>query len=74
MASDGLDKYVHYACPSLAHFIALMCRPSSSSLPPDVALIVIDSLSALVNHAFPRLPALSTAVRGNNKGRADFPP
>ncbi|ROV91691.1 hypothetical protein VMCG_09271 [Cytospora schulzeri] len=42
--------------------------PTQSSLPPDVGLIVIDSLSALVNHAFPRLPAPKSAVKGNSKG------
>ncbi|KUI69099.1 DNA repair protein rhp55 [Cytospora mali] len=68
MASDRLDKLIHYACPSLSHFIALICRPTHSSLPSDVALIVIDSLSVLVNHAFPRLPAPNAAAKGNSKG------
>lgn len=69
MPSDRLGKFVHHACPSLAHFIALICRPTQSSLPSDVALIVIDSLSVLVNHAFPRLPAPKAAVKGNIKGK-----
>lgn len=68
MPSDRFGKFVHHACPSLAHFIALICRPTQSSLPSDVALIVIDSLSVLVNHAFPRLPGPRAAVKGNIKG------
>ncbi|KUI53876.1 hypothetical protein VP1G_01217 [Cytospora mali] len=42
--------------------------PTHSSLPSDVALVVIDSLSVLVNHAFPRLPAPNAATKGNSKG------
>ena len=67
-ASDHLDRFVQYSCPSLAHFIALLCRPTRSSLPPDIALIVVDSLSALLNHAFPRLPAQKAAPKASGKG------
>lgn len=71
--SDPLDKLVHYCCPSLAHFVALLCRPTQSSLPVDTALVVVDSLSALVNHAFPRTPAPKAANKGNNKGMPPLP-
>lgn len=67
-AADSLDKLVHFTCPTLAHFIALLCRPTQSSIPSDTALIVVDSLSALVNHAFPRIPASRGANNGTNKG------
>jgi len=53
--AELLDKYTHYSCPSLAHLIALLCRPTTSSVPPGVSLVVVDSLSALVNHAFPKV-------------------
>ncbi|KAL2279514.1 hypothetical protein FJTKL_13390 [Diaporthe vaccinii] len=66
--SDHLDRFVQYSCPSLAHFIALLCRPTRSSLPPGTALIVVDSLSALLNHAFPRLPAQNAAPKASSKG------
>lgn len=59
------SKFVHFACPTLAHFIALLCRPTLSSVPSDTALIVIDSLSALINHAFPRVPAPKGAAKGD---------
>ncbi|KAB5571910.1 P-loop containing nucleoside triphosphate hydrolase protein [Coniochaeta sp. 2T2.1] len=53
---DSLDRLVHYTCPSLPHFIALLCRPTESCIPSGTSLIVIDSLSALLNHSFPRVP------------------
>lgn len=63
--SKSLDKLVHYTSPTLAHFIALLCRPTPSSVPSDTALVVVDSLSALINHAFPRIPAHKGAARAN---------
>ncbi|KAK3903274.1 P-loop containing nucleoside triphosphate hydrolase protein [Staphylotrichum tortipilum] len=48
--------FTHYTCPSLPHLIALLCKPTASAIPPATALVVVDSLSALVNHAFPKLP------------------
>lgn len=62
---NHLDNLVHFSCPTLAHFIALLCRPTLSSVPSDTALIVIDSLSALVNHAFPRIPPPKGVAKGN---------
>ncbi len=52
----GVGKLLHFACPSLSHFIALLCRPSPSCIPAKTCLIVVDSLSALLNHALPRTP------------------
>ncbi len=49
-----LDAFTHYTCPTLPHFIALLCRPTASCIPQGTSLIVVDSLSALVNHAFPK--------------------
>ncbi|KXH31996.1 hypothetical protein CSIM01_02548 [Colletotrichum simmondsii] len=43
-------------CPSLPHLIALLCRPTAATVPANSAVVVIDSLSALVNHAFPKAP------------------
>ncbi|KAK2021973.1 P-loop containing nucleoside triphosphate hydrolase protein [Colletotrichum zoysiae] len=48
------DNLAHYSCPSLPHLIALLCRPTAATLPAKTALVIIDSLSALVNHAFPK--------------------
>ncbi|KAK1465469.1 hypothetical protein CCUS01_07587 [Colletotrichum cuscutae] len=43
-------------CPSLPHLIALLCRPTAATVPANSAVVVIDSLSALVNHVFPKAP------------------
>ncbi|KZL73784.1 Rad55 protein [Colletotrichum tofieldiae] len=50
------DNLAHYSCPSLPHLVALLCRPTAATVPAKTALVVIDSLSALVNHAFPKVP------------------
>jgi hypothetical protein len=54
--TGSLDRVIQYTCPSLPHFIALLCRPTETSVPPGTSLIVVDSLSALLNHSFPRVP------------------
>lgn len=64
-ATSHLDNLVHFSCPTLAHFIALLCRPTLSSVPSGTALVVIDSLSALINHAFPRIPSPKGFAKGN---------
>lgn len=50
----GVQGMVHFTCSSLAHFIALLCRPTASCIPQKSSLVVIDSLSALVNQTYPR--------------------
>jgi len=61
------DDFTHYTCPSLPHLIALLCRPTASCIPQGTALIVVDTLSALINHAFPKVPESrrSGDVKGN---------
>ncbi|KAL8372095.1 hypothetical protein RB595_001746 [Gaeumannomyces hyphopodioides] len=49
------ENFVHYTCPTLPHLIALLCRPSVGCIPHNTSLVVVDSLSILVNHAFPRI-------------------
>lgn len=46
--------FVHFECPELAHLIALLCRPNELCVPLDTSLVVVDSLTALINHAYPR--------------------
>ncbi|KAL1899069.1 hypothetical protein Sste5346_002991 [Sporothrix stenoceras] len=51
------DGFGHYVCPSLPHFIAMLCPPPPAQpacIPADTTLLVVDSLSALVNAALPR--------------------
>lgn len=50
------NKFVHYTCRTLPHFLALLCQPTGTTLPDETAVVVIDSLSALINHAFPKVP------------------
>lgn len=52
---DSLASVMQYTCSTLPHLIALLCRPTESSVSPGTSLIVIDSLSALLNHSFPRV-------------------
>lgn len=54
VTASCLEFFNHYTCPSLPHFIALLCRPTACCVPQGTALIVIDSLSALLNHSFPK--------------------
>lgn len=76
---DRLDAFTHYTCPSLPHFIALLCRPTAACIPQGTSLIVVDSLSALINHAFPKLPETRPAADAKgNRGtlqltRSPFP-
>ncbi|KAM7203493.1 P-loop containing nucleoside triphosphate hydrolase protein [Rhypophila sp. PSN 637] len=66
-AQDGLnERFIIYTCPSLAHFIALLCRPTATCIPAGTSLIVVDALSALLNHAFPK--SLDTRDDANSKG------
>ncbi|GAB1316643.1 DNA repair protein RAD51 homolog 3 [Madurella fahalii] len=59
---DQLDAFTHYTCPSLPHLIALLCRPTAACIPQETSLVVVDTLSALVNHAFPKLPETRAAA------------
>ncbi|KAK3997372.1 P-loop containing nucleoside triphosphate hydrolase protein [Cladorrhinum sp. PSN332] len=63
-----LDKFTHFTCPSLPHLIALLCRPTAECVPPGAGLVVVDSLSALINHAFPRTPPDGGNERKGKKG------
>ncbi|KAI1435808.1 P-loop containing nucleoside triphosphate hydrolase protein [Xylaria sp. CBS 124048] len=45
---------IHYFTPTLAHLIGLLCKLGASSVPPGTSLIVVDGLSGLINHAFPK--------------------
>ncbi|KAJ9136434.1 DNA repair protein rhp55 [Pleurostoma richardsiae] len=65
---SGLERFLHYTCPTLPHFIAIACRPTASTIPEGTSLVVIDSLSALVNHAFPRATDSKTPAKNGNKG------
>ncbi|KAI1809852.1 P-loop containing nucleoside triphosphate hydrolase protein [Poronia punctata] len=52
--SDLMANLIHYFTPTLAHLIALLCKPEATSIPSGTSLVVIDGISSLMNHAFPR--------------------
>ncbi|OAR00295.1 hypothetical protein LLEC1_05861 [Akanthomyces lecanii] len=52
-ASHG-DGFTRYSCFTLPHFLALLSRPSSTTVPAGTSLIVINCVSALINAALPR--------------------
>jgi hypothetical protein len=56
-------KLVQYSCMTLPHLLALISRPTTTTIAPDVSLIVISSPSALINSSLPR----SLEGRGNPK-------
>ncbi|CAJ2502128.1 Uu.00g049810.m01.CDS01 [Anthostomella pinea] len=54
VTEDQLNNLLHFVTPSLAHLIGLICKPTTSSIPADTSLVVIDNLSGLVNQTFPK--------------------
>ncbi|KAL7916016.1 P-loop containing nucleoside triphosphate hydrolase protein [Trichoderma velutinum] len=57
------SKLVQYSCMTLPHLLALISRPTTTTIATDVSLIIISSLSALINSSLPR----SLEGRGNPK-------
>ncbi|OTA06566.1 rad55 [Trichoderma parareesei] len=62
------SKLVHYSCMTLPHLLAFISRPTTTSIPPDVSLIVISSPTALINSLLPR----SLEGKGNPKQAKGF--
>ncbi|KAL6881153.1 P-loop containing nucleoside triphosphate hydrolase protein [Trichoderma novae-zelandiae] len=50
------SKLVHYSCMTLPHLLAFISRPTTTTIPPDVSLIIISSPTALINSFLPRSP------------------
>jgi hypothetical protein len=51
---EGLSHFHHLAAPTLAHVLALFMRPPASFPQTNASLVVIDSLSTLIDNAYPR--------------------
>lgn len=60
---------VHYSCLTLPHLMAIVSRPMATSTATSVALVVIDSITALINSALPK-PVTATKQK-NTKGMTD---
>jgi hypothetical protein len=55
VAIDDLrERFHHCTAPTLAHLLALFTHPPSSFPPANTSLVVIDSLSTLIDDAYPR--------------------
>ncbi|KAI0176104.1 P-loop containing nucleoside triphosphate hydrolase protein [Hypoxylon sp. FL1284] len=52
--ADQVENLLYFQAPTLSHLIGLICKPTASSIPGNTSLIVIDALTSLVNHAYPR--------------------
>ncbi|KAJ4149579.1 hypothetical protein NW754_001017 [Fusarium falciforme] len=60
-------RFLHYSCLTLPHFVALISRPTAKAIPANSSLVVISSLSALVNSALPKShdgKAISKSAKG----------
>lgn len=60
-------RFLHYSCLTLPHFVALISRPTAKAIPANASLVVISSLSALVNSALPKShdgKAISKSAKG----------
>lgn len=48
------SRFHHIATPMLAHLIALFMHPHASFPPKETSLVIIDSLSTLIDNSYPR--------------------
>ncbi|KAI2623482.1 P-loop containing nucleoside triphosphate hydrolase protein [Hypomontagnella submonticulosa] len=67
-AAYHTDNFLHFRAPTLAHLIGLLCKPTANAIPDDTSLIVIDTLSSLVNYAFPKNFEARQIQRGPGPG------
>ncbi|KAJ4313883.1 hypothetical protein N0V84_009185 [Fusarium piperis] len=66
-AEGDAGRFLHYSCLTLPHFVALISRPTAKAIPANTSLLIISSLSALVNSALPKSHdgrAISKSAKG----------
>ncbi|KAI1482639.1 hypothetical protein F4774DRAFT_370354 [Daldinia eschscholtzii] len=63
-AVEHSDNFIHFQAPTLSHLIGLLCKPTANTIPSNTSLIVIDTLSSLVNYAFPKNSENRQAQKG----------
>ncbi|KIL92608.1 hypothetical protein FAVG1_03788 [Fusarium avenaceum] len=61
------SRFHQYSCFTLPHLVALVSRPTAKLIPTNSSLLVISSLSALVNSALPKSHD-GKAMSKNSKG------
>ncbi|KAK3187393.1 hypothetical protein K4F52_003738 [Lecanicillium sp. MT-2017a] len=59
-----LGNLTHYSCLTLPHFLALISRPTPKAIAPNTSLVVVNSISALVNSALPRSHENRSSAKG----------
>ena len=63
-----LERFHHFAVPTLAHLLALLCHPSPGFPPPDTRLVVVDTITTLFDAAYPS----TASPKGVPKETADW--
>lgn len=69
--ADNLAAFTQYECLTLPHLIALVSRPTTRNVPSNVGLVVVSSITALINSALPR-PQDGKQGLNLNRGRYFF--
>lgn len=64
-----LKNFTHYTAPTLSHLLALLLLPHRSLLTDRTSLLVVDSISAIIDHALPRGIDDYAAVNKNEASR-----
>lgn len=73
--TSGIGTFTHYSCLTLPHFMALISRPASTVFDASVSVVIISSVSALINSALPRShEAKLTSKAGGCKLYVDIVP
>lgn len=54
LVTERLKNLVHFTTPTLPHLVALLHRPPPSFPPPGTGLLVVDSLSILIDSTYAR--------------------
>lgn len=64
-----LKNFTHYTAPTLSHLLALLLLPHRRLLTDRTSLLVVDSISAIIDHALPRGIDDYAAVNKNEASR-----
>ncbi|KAG5932981.1 hypothetical protein E4U53_001137 [Claviceps sorghi] len=64
-AFTSQGNFAHFSCLTLPHLMALISRPNSKAIPERVALVVVSSLSALINSWLPKAVDKTTDSKPN---------
>lgn len=64
-ASSSHGKFIHFSCLTLPHLMALISRPNIRAIPERVALVIVSSLSALINSWLPKAVEKTTDIKPN---------